>query len=101
MNPPAPGGAKTTTLFVTARDDTFDDPVMVHVVPLVRLTAVLEAASVWTVPVSLEAFAFSVTELPPTASSSAPLPAFAMVLLKLTVAMDGSAKIRSPSGWRW
>ena len=89
--PPEPGGAKTTTLFVTARVDTVDDPVMVQVDPFVTLTAVFETASVWIVPVSVEAFAFSVTKLPPVALSSAPLPAFATVLLKLTVAVDGSA----------
>jgi hypothetical protein len=40
--------------------------------------------------------AFNVAALPPTASSRLPFPALATVLLKLIVADEGSAKMRSP-----
>src|SRR5208282_4804623 len=47
-------------------------------------------------PVSVEALASRVTTLPIVALMRSPAPAFAIVLLKLTVAVDGSAKIKSP-----
>ncbi len=94
--PPAPGGAKTTTLFVTARLVTTDGPVTVQIVPLLRLTLAVEVASVLIAPVKDEALALSVTTLPAVAFRRLLLPAFAVVLLKLTVAVDGSAKTRSP-----
>ncbi len=94
--PPALGGAKTTTLFVTARFEMTDDPVIVQVDPLVRLTAVVEVASVLIAPVSVDALAFSVIELPLAASRRLLFPALAVEALKLTVAIEGSAKMRSP-----
>ena len=83
-------------LLVTARLDTADEPVMVQTDPLVRLTAVVEVESVWIAPVRADAFAFSVIALPLVASRRLLSPALAVVLLKLTVATDGSAKIRFP-----
>src|SRR5208283_4554299 len=47
-------------------------------------------------PVSVEALALRVTTLPVVALMRSPAPAFAIVLLKLTVAVEGSAKIKSP-----
>ena len=83
-------------LLVTARFDTADEPVMVQTDPLVRLTAVVEVESVWIAPVRVDAFAFSVIMLPLVASRRLLSPALAVVLLKLMVATDGSAKIRLP-----
>ncbi len=83
-------------LLVTARLVTTDGPVMVQIVPLLRLTLVVEVASVRMTPVRTEALAFSVTKLPAVESSRLFVPALAVVALKLTVATDGSAKIRSP-----
>ena len=69
---------------------------MVQTDPLVRLTAVVEVESVWIAPVRADVFAFRVIALPLVASRRLLSPALAVVLLKLTVETDGSAKIRLP-----
>src|SRR5579863_1798644 len=48
-------------------------------------------------PVSVDALALKATVLPRVALRRSPAPALATVWLKLTVAVDGSAKIRSPA----
>ena len=94
--PPRLGGAKTTALFVTARFETTEEPVAVQVEPFVRLSVDVEVESVAIAPVKADADAFSVTKLPPVAFKSVFDPALAVVLLKLIVAVEGSAKMRSP-----
>ncbi len=93
---PEPGGAKTTMLFATLRLVTVDGPVTVHVVPLFKLTFVVEVGSDRIAPVRVEAFALSVMALKFVASRRLLLPALAVVPLKFTVPIEGSAKIRSP-----
>ena len=60
------------------------------------MTFEVEAESVAIAPVKSDAAAFTVTKLPPVACKRLFVPAFAVVLLKLTVAVEGSAKIKSP-----
>ena len=83
-------------LWARLRLVTVEDPVRFHVVPFVRLTLEVEAASVWIAPVSIEALALKVIALPAVAFNRLPVPALAVVVLKLSVAMEGSAKTRSP-----
>src|SRR5271154_515266 len=83
-------------LCVTLRLVTVDGAVRVHVVLFVRLTLEVEAASVRIAPVSIEALALSAIALPPVALRRLLFPALAVVALKLSVAVDGSAKTRSP-----
>src|SRR5258707_4858100 len=83
-------------LCVTLRFVTFDDAVRLHAVLFVRLTLVVDAASVRIAPVSIEALALSVNALPAVAFKRLLFPAFAIVLFKLRVAIEGSAKTRSP-----
>ena len=52
--------------------------------------------SVWIAPVSVDALALKVTTLPLVALRRLLVPALATVLLKLIVATEGSAKIKSP-----
>ena len=70
---------------------------IVQTEPSVRLSVEVEPASV-TTPINVEAFAFSVRSLPLVTSARLLPPALAIVLLKLTVEVEGSAKIRSPEG---
>ena len=83
-------------LCVTLRLVTVDGAVRFHVAPFVRLTLVVDAASVRIAPVSAEALALNVIALPAVASRRLLAPALAVVLLKLSVAVEGSAKTRSP-----
>ena len=69
---------------------------MVQTVPLLKLTLVVEVASVRMAPVKVDALALNVTKLPAVAFRRLLLPAFAVVPLKLIVAVEGSAKTRSP-----
>src|SRR5271166_6668519 len=71
LNPP--DGEKTMALLVRLRLVIVDEPVVVQFVLLVKETLVVEVASVWIAPVSVDA-----------------------LVLNLMVAVDGSAKIRSP-----
>lgn len=69
----------------------------VHDDPLARLTVDVDVELVEIAPVKVDAApAFRVTTLPLVAFSSLLVPAFAVTPLKLTLATDGSAKIRSP-----
>src|SRR3984957_4456093 len=83
-------------LCVTFRLVRVDGAVRFHVVLFVRLTVEVDAASVRIAPVSVEALALRVIALPAVALSRLLFPAFAVVLLRLSVAADGSAKTRSP-----
>ena len=83
-------------LLVTVRLDTADEPMTFQTDPFIRLTRWSKSESVWIAPVKADAFAFSVIVLPLVASMRLLVPALAVVLLKLTVETDGSAKIRLP-----
>ena len=85
-----------TALLATLRLDIVDEAVMFQVVPFAKETLVVEVASVSIAPVSVEALALKAMTLPFVALTRSPAPALATVLLKLTVAVDGSAKIKSP-----
>ena len=94
--PPAPGGAKTTTLLSTARFEMTDEPVMVQVDPIGQVDRRRRGRVGLIAPVSVDALAFSVTSCRRVASRRLLFPALAVVALKLTVATEGSAKMRSP-----
>ena len=81
------GGANTTALLATFRLEIVESRVRFQTVALARLTVVEEIASVCIATVRVESLAFRVTALPPVASRRLSLPAFATVLLKLTVAL--------------
>ena len=92
-----PEGEKKIALLARLRLVVVDEALIVQVAPLVNDTLVVEVASVWIAPVSVDALALKATVLPRVALRRLPAPALAMVLLKLTVAVDGSAKIKSPA----
>ena len=80
----------------TLRLDIVDEAVMFQTVPLLKETLVVEVASVCIAPVSVEALALKAIALPFVALRRSPAPALAIVLLKLTEAVDALAKIKSP-----